>query len=80
MSTRASIIIKDEDEKLIFYRHSDGYPTGTMPTLNKFLELVKSGKIRDNVGQSAGWLIILGALEYEPSGSVFLNTMQRCTG
>ncbi|MDP2692715.1 MAG: hypothetical protein Q8O88_03705 [bacterium] len=65
MSTRANIIIKDGDDKLFFYRHSDGYPEGVMPTLKKFLALVKKGKIRDNVGQAAGWLILLGAMEYQ---------------
>lgn len=64
MSTRANIVIKDRHDKLFFYRHSDGYPEGTLPTLNKFIDWVKSGKIRDNVSQAAGWLIILGALEY----------------
>lgn len=60
MSTRANIIIKSGRDKLIFYKHSDGYPEGTLPILNQFLDKVKSGEIRDNVGQSAGWLIMLG--------------------
>jgi len=64
MSTRANIVIKDKHDSLWFYRHSDGYPDGTMPTLEKFLEWVKSGKIRDNVSQAAGWLILIGAKEY----------------
>jgi len=64
MSTRAIITIKDESSKQCFYRHSDGYPEGTMPTLNKFLRWVKDGKIRDNVSQSAGWLVIIGHEEY----------------
>ena len=64
MSTRANIVIKDQYDKLFFYRHSDGYPSGALPTLNIFLDWVKSGKIRDNVGQAAGWLIIIGAIEY----------------
>lgn len=64
MSTRAQIIIKDADDELWFYRHSDGYPEGTMPTLEVFLEYVKEGKIRDNVGQAAGWLVIIGHREY----------------
>lgn len=68
MSTRANIIIKDSYTKLFFYRHSDGYPEGTMPELNKFLDMVKSGKIRDNAQQSAGWLIMLGAVEYDHHG------------
>ena len=31
MSTRANIIIKDSYQEQIFYRHSDGYPDGTLP-------------------------------------------------
>src|ERR1039457_77730 len=72
MSTRCNIIIKDAASKLVFYRHSDGYPEGTMPLLKKFLDLVKRDKIRDNVNQAAGWLIILGAIEYQTiSGNLF---------
>ena len=63
MRTRAQIIIKDGYGELWFYRHSDGYPEGTMPTLEKFLSWVKEGRIRDNVDQSAGWLIMIGAKE-----------------
>jgi hypothetical protein len=65
MSTRANIIIKDAWEKMYFYRHSDGYPEGALPTLEKFCELVNSKKIRDNASQASGWLIILGAEEYK---------------
>lgn len=64
MSTRANILIKAGEESLWFYRHSDGYPEGTMPTLSKFMEWLKAGRIRDNLGQAAGWLIVLGHLEY----------------
>lgn len=77
MSTRANIIIQEsftyndkdgnevtQTEKLFFYRHSDGYPDGTMPTLKIFMDWLKSGKIRQDVGQGAGWLIIIGAMEY----------------
>jgi hypothetical protein len=77
MSTRANIVLKEsysyKDEKgkiinrseeLIFYRHSDGYPEGTLPILNKFMDWLKSGKIRNNLQQCAGWLIVLGAMEY----------------
>lgn len=67
MSTRANIIIKDGDDKLIFYRHSDGYPEGVAATLNEFIQLVRDGKIRSNVSQAAGWLIALGQEEYETS-------------
>ena len=64
MSTRAQIIITDGQDELWFYRHSDGYPEGTMPTLEKFLSWVKEGKIRNNVEQAAGWLVLIGAKEY----------------
>lgn len=63
MSTRCQIIIKDEEDELWFYRHSDGYPSGTLPTLEKFMTWVKEGKIRDNVEQASGWLIIIGSRE-----------------
>lgn len=69
MSTRANIIITDDNhERLYFYRHSDGYPdkpAGAMATLTMFLDMVKQGKIRDNAQQAAGWLIMLGTEEYE---------------
>jgi hypothetical protein len=64
MSTRANIVITDGIDTLWFYRHCDGYPEGTMPTLNKFLDLVKTKKIRDDIGQASGWLILIGAEEY----------------
>lgn len=65
MSTRAGIKVTDGNSTLHFYKHSDGYPEGTLPLLNRFLDLVKSEKIRDNTGQAAGWLILLGAEEYQ---------------
>lgn len=64
MSTRANIILKEGKDKLYFYRHSDGYPSGTLPTLNKFVQWMKDGKIRNCISQGSGWLIVLGALEY----------------
>ena len=67
MSTRCNIIVKDEYESIIFYKHSDGYPEGTMPILERFLGYVKEGKLRDNASQSSGWLIIIGAEEYGQS-------------
>ena len=77
MSTRANIIIQDhvkwsDDggpheriQRLYFYRHSDGYPEGVAPTLNKFVGWLKAGKIRANVSQGSGWLIMLGIIEYD---------------
>ena len=64
MSTRAGIIIKDSYSESHYYRHSDGYPDVTLHSLNIFLGWLKSGAIRNNTGQAAGWLIILGAMEY----------------
>ena len=64
MSTRAQVIIKDSYGEVWFYRHSDGYPEGIKESLSTFMEWVKSGKIRDNVSQSSGWLVIIGHQEY----------------
>jgi len=64
MSTRCQIIVKDEESEQWFYRHSDGYPDGVMPVLEIFLKWAKEGKIRKNVEQACGWLVILGAIEY----------------
>ena len=65
MSTRAQIIVKDSSEEIWFYRHSDGYPDGVMPMLEKFLDYVKRGILRDNAMQSCGWLVLFGAREYD---------------
>ncbi len=64
MSTRCQVIIKDSYSEVWFYRHSDGYPDGVMPSLTKFLGWVKEGKIRDNAEQASGWLVIIGREEY----------------
>lgn len=65
MSTRCNVIIKDEcGDQLFFYRHSDGYPSGVAKTLGEFVHLIKTDRIRDNLSQSAGWLILLGYEEY----------------
>lgn len=60
MSTRANIVIKDSLESLWFYQHGDGYPKGVIPTLEKFLGWIKSGRVRNNANQSSGWLILIG--------------------
>jgi len=77
MSTRANIILKDGSNKLYFYRHSDGYPKGVMPTLNKFIEWLKSGKIRADIQQGSGWLIVLGAIEYNAIPEYKTETVER---
>lgn len=64
MSTRCQVIVKDEYSEVWLYRHSDGYPEVTKPSLEKFLSWVKDGKIRADAMQSAGWLVILGHQEY----------------
>ena len=63
MGTRANVVLSDGDGVMSFYKRCDGYPSETMPTLEKFMDLVKSGKIKDNVLESSGWLILLGADE-----------------
>ena len=64
MSTRANIVIKECGRELIFYRHSDGYPEGTLPTLEKFVKWINDGKIRRSLMQASGWLIVIGNTEY----------------
>lgn len=64
MSTRCQVVVKDSYKEMWFYRHSDGYPEGTLPALKKFMLWVKEGRIRDNVEQSCGWLVLIGAEEY----------------
>ena len=63
MSTRTNIVVRDKYSSLWFYRHSDGYPEGAMPVLQTFISWLRRDLIRNNVSQSAGWLIILGAIE-----------------
>lgn len=79
MSTRCQVIVKDRYDKkgIWFYRHSDGYPEGTMPALEKFLGWVKDGRIRDNSEQAAGWLVIIGHTEYEQTSE---PSMKHVTG
>jgi len=65
MSTRCQVVVRDSfGDEIMFYRHSDGYPEGAMPTLQKFMGWVRRGIIRDNAEQSSGWLILIGAQEY----------------
>ena len=64
MSTRATIILKDEYHQLYFYRHSDGYPEVTGESLKQFMKWLEQGYLRKNVSQAGGWLILLGMQEY----------------
>lgn len=77
MSTRCNVVIKDSfGDELIFYRHSDGYPEGVKDSLNEFLNMVKSGEIRDNVVQASGHLILIGHREYKKDGLLDSNYMR----
>jgi hypothetical protein len=80
MSTRANVIIKSQGEELWFYRHSDGYPSGTLPTLNLFLKWMKEGKIRNNLSQGSGWLILIGAMEYNSIPKFTVQTEEYAPG
>ena len=61
MSTRAIVKVRDAyGDEQGFRRHGDGCPEGTMPTLERFLSWAKEGRVRDNVSQAAGWLVVLG--------------------
>lgn len=77
MSTRCNVKIIDnlwnKKHELWFYRHSDGYPDGALPTLKKFMKWLVDGKIRNNIGQASGWLILLGAIEYDTIPSTAFN-------
>lgn len=76
MSTRCNIVLRSKlcaadpakPDELWFYRHSDGYPDGVMPTLGEFLKLLGERSIRRNLSQCAGWLILLGHEEYAKEG------------
>jgi hypothetical protein len=64
MSTRANILVKDEDTTQWFYRHSDGYPSVTAQSLQQFIQMLVNDEIRNNVSQGSPWLIVLGHREY----------------
>lgn len=68
MSTRCQVIVKEGDCELWFYRHSDGYPEGVKATLDKFCGWMRDGLIRKDAMQAAGWLVLIGAQEYDNPG------------
>lgn len=73
MSTRASIIIRDCNQTIFLYRHSDGYPGATGESLKTFVKGYQDGSMRTDAQQSAGWLILQGHLEYNESASLALK-------
>ena len=65
MSTRCHVVLCDKmGERIMFYRHCDGYPSGVKKTLDKFCEWKKEDKIREDAMQASGWLVLLGMQEY----------------
>ena len=64
MSTRCNVIIKDEYNKIILYRHSDGYPECVGIDLKDFVKGYTDGSMRLDAMQSSGWLILRGNAEY----------------
>lgn len=71
MSTRCQVIVKDQYSEVWFYRHSDGYPEGALPTLSKLVDWMASGRIRADAMQGSGWLVIIGNHEYQGHGSAY---------
>lgn len=65
MSTRASIVFRDNFGTSYVYRHSDGYPETTGKDLKDFVKDYSKGALRLNVDQSMGWLIVRGHFEYK---------------
>lgn len=63
MSTRCQIILKEKgrEDELRFYKHEDGYPEGVREDLNEFCDRVNKREIRNNIDQSSGWLVLIGA-------------------
>jgi hypothetical protein len=64
MGTRANIVIREGKDKLIFYRHYDGYPEVVLPSLKRLTDGIVSGQLRNNLVQLAGHLIVIGHNEY----------------
>ena len=65
MGTRANIKVIDTrcEDVLWFYKHEDGDPNSMLPLLKKFMLKIVNGKLRDNVCQAAGWLVLFGRNE-----------------
>lgn len=77
MATSANIILSEshsyqskngkyvtKTRNLIFYRQCEGNPENTLPILQVFMNWIQEGNLRSNLNQCAGWLTILGAMEY----------------
>jgi len=66
VSTRANIVLYDQSYrgKMWFYKHSDGYPEGTLPLILRFMKMVEEGQIRRNTVQAGGWMVLLGMQDH----------------
>lgn len=49
MSTRASILVKEDDDKCYVYHHCDGYPSGIGVDMQEYLKTVKYWTIENIV-------------------------------
>ena len=71
MATRCNIVVSDAyGKELWYYRHYDGYPDSVIPSLEPLMKALREGKVRDNVGQFSGWLIVIGNKEYNKTRSI----------
>lgn len=81
MSARCNVILTEtysykdgngkqltKTSKLFFYRHSDGHPKGTIPTLKRFIQIMKNGYFENNLSNGADWLIHFGK---DDNGPIF---------
>lgn len=57
MSTRASVIVKDDRDIFYLYQHSDGYPQGLGETIKEFLDSHYARNSKDDIDYLAGALI-----------------------
>lgn len=57
MSTRASVVVRDNHMKLFMYQHSDGYPSGLGETIKAFLDTGFARNAKEDVEYLAGALI-----------------------
>jgi hypothetical protein len=57
MSTRASVVIRDNHNQIYLYQHSDGYPEGLGKTIEAFLDTHFARNAKEDVEYMAGALV-----------------------
>lgn len=63
MSTRCNIGVYESEKQLlnspdvILYKHSDGYPEGTLPLLKKFMKNPSNDRNRNDYEYQSAWLL-----------------------